>query len=189
MKNSVVVFQNEVHFMAQTTVTRSWAPVGSAPKIKSLPGRDKISFSGFVVPKTAQLFMDKPDRFNYETVIASIRSFLSAYEPGEGTRIFLIMDNAGWHKKAKRLIKENVDGKYDDINRFVTFVYMPPYSPDLNPIEQVWRKTRREATHNRYFKNKAELESKLDTYYGKFRAPNQELSSLCSFNYESQKAA
>ena len=56
-------------------------------------------------------------------------------------------------------------------------------------IEQVWRKTRREATHNRYFKNKAELESKLDTYYGKFRAPNQELSSLCSFNYESQKAA
>ncbi|MEE3386453.1 MAG: IS630 family transposase, partial [Prevotella sp.] len=143
MKNSVVVFQDEVHFMAQTTVTRSWAPVGSAPKIKSLPGRDKISFSGFVVPKTGQLFMDKPDRFNYETVIASIRSFLSAYEPGEGTRIFLIMDNAGWHKKAKRLIKENVDGKYDDINRFVTFVYMPPYSPDLNPIEQVWRKTRR----------------------------------------------
>ena len=59
----------------------------------------------------------------------------------------------------------------------------------INPIEQVWRKTRREATHNRYFKNKAELESKLDTYYGKFRAPNQELSSLCSFNYESQKAA
>lgn len=76
MKNSVVVFQDEVHFMAQTTVTRSWAPVGSAPKIKSLPGRDKISFSGFVVPKTGQLFMDKPDRFNYETVIASIRSFL-----------------------------------------------------------------------------------------------------------------
>lgn len=55
MKNSVVVFQDEVHFMAQTTVTRSWAPVGSAPKIKSLPGRDKISFSGFVVPKTGQI--------------------------------------------------------------------------------------------------------------------------------------
>ena len=97
MKNSVVVFQDEVHFMAQTTVTRSWAPVGSAPKIKSLPGRDKISFSGFVVPKTAQLFMDKPDRFNYETVIASIRSFLSAYEPGEVTRVKSFSDPA--HKK------------------------------------------------------------------------------------------
>ena len=55
MKNSVVVFQDEVHFMAQTTVTRAWAPVGSAPKIKSLPGRDKISFSGFVVPQTDQI--------------------------------------------------------------------------------------------------------------------------------------
>jgi transposase len=29
--------------------------------------------------------------------------------------------------------------------------FLPPYSPDMNPIERVWKLTRRQATHNRYF--------------------------------------
>ncbi|MBQ6121406.1 MAG: transposase, partial [Clostridia bacterium] len=39
---------------------------------------------------------------------------------------------------------------------------LPPYSPDLNPIEQVWRITRREKTHNRYWKNLDSLVATLD---------------------------
>ena len=49
------------------------------------------------------------------------------------------MDNAPWHKKAKRLIETEDD--YVDIRSAITLESMPPYSPDLNPIEQVWRVT------------------------------------------------
>ena len=35
------------------------------------------------------------------------------------------------------MIKENENNEYSDINDKVVFVYLPPYSPDLNPIEQV----------------------------------------------------
>lgn len=58
------------------------------------------------------------------------------------------MDNAPWHKKAKRLIES--EEKYADIRNIVTIISPPSYSPDLNPIEQVWRVTRREKTKNRY---------------------------------------
>ena len=61
------------------------------------------------------------------------------------------MDNAPWHKKAKRLIES--EKEYADIRKAITIVSLPPYSPDLNPIEQVWRVTRREKTHNRFWKN------------------------------------
>ena len=74
--------------------------------------------------------------------------FLKAYPLPENHKYYLIMDNAPWHKKAKRLIKENSNQDFSDIVNKIVFVYLPPYSPDLNPIEQVWRITRRDATHN-----------------------------------------
>lgn len=183
------MFQDEVHFQAQTTITRMWAPVGSEPKVKSLPGRDKISYSGFVIPSTGQLCVNKPSWFNFETVIKSIRSFLNICPPPSGKKYYLVMDNAPWHKKAKRLIKENADNEYSDINDKVVFVYLPPYSPDLNPIEQVWRKTRREVTHNRFFANAKQLEEEIDQYYEPLSSPNTELQSLCSFSFMNEEPA
>jgi transposase len=57
------------------------------------------------------------------------------------------MDNAPWHKKTIRLVQEEAQPEYSDIRESVIFIKVPPYSPDLNPIEQVWRITRRENTH------------------------------------------
>lgn len=64
----MLVFQDEVHFIALTTVTKVCSPADSVMKIKSLSGHDKILYSGFVVLKPACFFMDKHGCFNYETV-------------------------------------------------------------------------------------------------------------------------
>lgn len=181
--NAKLVFQDEVHFNVQTDISSIWAIKGSTPKIKSKPGKEKVSYSGFVIPSTGELFTDKPDTFTFETTISSIRSFLSVYPPETGAKYYLVMDNASWHKKAKRLIKENTNGIYSDIKAQIVFVYLPPYSPDLNPIEQVWRITRKDAKNNKYFSDKAELEETLDSYYDVFAKPNDTLRRLCSFNF------
>lgn len=81
------------------------------------------------------------------------------------------MDNAPWHKKAKRLIE--TEEEYADIQNAVTIVSLPPYSPDLNPIEQVWRVTRREKTHNRYWSGLPKLTAVLDEWFGSFAEPNE----------------
>lgn len=179
----VVVFQDEVHFNIQSTVTRMWAIRGSKPRVGSKPGRESIVYSGFVIPKTGALWLTKPERFNFETTIESIRAFLTVNPLAEGKRYCLVMDNAPWHKKAMRLIAENMDGKYDDIREQVDFVRLPPYSPDLNPIEQVWRMARKERTHNRCFWSKDHLASVLDGYFDALRAPNEKLRNLCSFSW------
>ena len=100
---------------------------------------------------------------------------------GDGKMYCMVLDNAPWHKKAIRLIWEDELPEYQDIRDKMTYISMPPYSPDLNPIEQVWRITRREMTHNRYFPSRIALEEKLDAYYSKYRKPNAKLASLCSF--------
>lgn len=175
------MYQDEVHFQVQTTITAGWHKKGSAPQVKSLPGRDKVSYSGFVRPDTGELFVVKPSWFNYETTIESIRAYIEATPIEKGKKFAMIMDNAPWHKKAMRLIEDEKETLYAGIREKVVFVRLPPYSPDFNPIEQVWRITRRENTHNVFFKGKAELEQTVDVAFLQWAKPNAQLSSLCSF--------
>lgn len=177
----VLVYQDEVHFQIQTTVTSAWFKKGSAPTVKSFPGRFKASYSGFVIPETGELFVATPEKFNYETTIESIRAFLQAKPLPEGKRYALVMDNAPWHKKTMRLINEESQPEYADIRDKIEFIKLPPYSPDLNPIEQVWRITCKENTHNVFFSALSKLKETVDRAFSAWFQPNAQLRSLCSF--------
>ena len=91
------------------------------------------------------------------------------------------MDNAPWHKKTIRLVETEKWPEYEDIRNSITFIKMPPYSPDLNPIEQVWRVTRRENTHNVFFASVSTLEETVDSAFELWSTPNNQLRTLCSF--------
>lgn len=167
--------------MAESTITRSWFKKGSKPCVKSFPGRKSVAYSGFVSPSNGVLFTTKLDWFNYETTILGIRDFINSNNLPSEKKVYLVMDNAPWHKKAKRLILDENNEEYSDIRAAVTIISLPPYSPDLNPIEQVWRITRREKTHNRFWPTIDSLVSVLDKWFLQFAQPNKKLSSLCSF--------
>lgn len=181
--NVVIMFQDEVHFQVTTSITRKWVRTGSKPKVKSAPGRKSVPYSGYVVPQTGELIVSKPSWFNYETVIDSFRFLLESYPTDQGKKIYLVLDNAPWHKKAVRLVQTEALPEYQDIRDKMYLLFLPPYSPDLNPIEQVWRVTRREVTHNTYFKDEKVLSDTLDCYFSTLRSPNDKLSSLCSFKH------
>lgn len=114
-------------------------------------------------------------------MIDALREFLKVHPPAEGKRHAIIWDNAPWHKKAYRLIEQEDSPEYDDIREKAFLVMLPPYSPDLNPIEQVWRIVRRKYTHNRFFRSPAALKEQLDVPFTKWAEPNEELKSLCQF--------
>lgn len=168
-----------MHFQVTTSVTRKWVPKGSKPRVGSAPCRRNAPYSGFVRPDTGELFVTKPSWFNYETTTGSIREMLGAFGAG---KVHLVLDNAPWHKKAARLIRE--DPGYADVRERVEPRFLPPYSPDLNPIEQVWRVTRREVTHNVYFPDVGALADALDGYFAGLREPNEKLRSLCTFKHK-----
>lgn len=177
------MYQDEVHFQIQTTITAGWYKKGSAPKIKSFPGRQKVSYSGFIIPYTGELFTSKPTTFNYKTTIESIRSFLAVHPVPKGKKYALVMDNAPWHKKTIRLVETEKNPEYADILEQVIFVTLPPYSPDFNLIEQVWRITRRENTHNVFFPDIHTLSSTVDKAFQVWSAPNSQLAKLCGFKH------
>lgn len=61
----------------------------------------------------------------------------------------------------------------------LTLLYLPPYSPQLNTIERLWKLARRLATHNRYFATLEALIQAVSTQFRRWRRPNAVLRRLC----------
>ena len=149
-----------------------WAKRGQQPQVQSAPTQEKVAFSGFVNPLSGELLINECEHFNYETVMKSVEAFHGNLQ--EDKKILVVLDNASWHKKAVRIIRE--ESKFENIE----FLFLPPYSPELNPIERVWRITRRERTHNHFFEKLHVLKTVLFKYFEGFKIPNAKLRTLCS---------
>lgn len=67
-------------------------------------------------------------------------------------RIVMILDGAGWHKNQSVPLPPNL-----------TLVFLPPYSPELNPVEHLWDDLREKFFHNRVFDSLDALEDRLVT--------------------------
>ena len=57
--------------------------------------------------------------------------------------------------------------------------FLPSYSPDLNPIECVWKRTRRNGLHNAYFPRLALVAESVEKQFARWSEPNPELTHLC----------
>ena len=67
-------------------------------------------------------------------------------------RLVMVMDGAGWHRGQGLVVPENM--------RLLT---LPPYSPELNPVEHLWDELREKWFHNRVFDSIEALEDHLET--------------------------
>lgn len=67
-----------------------------------------------------------------------------------GERLIMVMDGAGWHKSKSLEVPSNM-----------RLVILPPYSPELNPVENIWEELREKYFHNRVFSSISALEDHL----------------------------
>ena len=58
--------------------------------------------------------------------------------------------------------------------------FLPPYSPELNPLERVWKLTRRLRLHNRYFGFLESVIEAVEYEFTKWAGPNETLRRLCA---------
>jgi transposase len=162
--------EDEVHFQRHSSLIRMWSPKGQQPRVLSPSVRHKVGFFGALNLKTGQLVTQEASTFNTQTFGDFIRYLLQSTQG----KIFLILDNARWHhaKDLKEFFEANRDR--------LVFIFLPAYSPELNPIERVWRITRRKVTHNRYFPSTEDLRLALVSQYTAWALPNLSLKVLCA---------
>ena len=162
--------QDEVHFQRHSSLIRMWAPKGQQPRVFSASTRQKVGYFGALNLKTGCLVTQETPTFNAET----FGDFLGHLLQRSHGRLYLILDNAAWHRA--RALKHLF---FQNRHRLVC-IFLPPYSPELNPIERVWRITRRQVTHNRYFESTDQLRTALTACFAKWEQPNTALKVLCA---------
>lgn len=121
-----------------------------------------------------QLITMKADIFNAESFKEFVKRIIKRAKTER--KILLVLDNARFHHA---LINRDF---LKSVNYKIKLMYLPAYSPELNPIESFWKKTRRCVTHNRYFESLAQERECLLYFFNKFKNPNNILTSL-SANY------
>jgi DDE superfamily endonuclease len=171
-----VYFQDECHFKLTLTIIRAWFLKGSFPEIKSPTDRFKMSVLGV----NGQLILEQSAIFNaitfqefLEKIV--IQATVGVNNNGRKKKILLVLDNARYHHA--KIIQPWLEEMQDVIELF----FLPPYSPDLNAIEMLWKKTRRAVTHNRFFESLDNLKYDLKMYWNQFAMVNEELKLLTAF--------
>lgn len=118
-----------------------------------------------VAPQTARcIFRIQKEYFNHKTYISFLEDDLlpTFWRKGRG-RIYLIQDNASYHKKTETY------EWFSKNRKFVEVQCLPPYHPELNAAEKLWWYTRKEATHNQYHAKEEMLRNALQTTFSKIK--------------------
>jgi transposase len=166
---------DEVIFQLHGSVCRMWVPKDvKDPIIHFHPTRKSVGYFGAVRLSDGKFVYQRPyDRFNGETFMDFMKYLRMITARSKKRNVFLL-DNARYHHwKEIKVWTDSIDEKF-------SLIFLPPYSPELNPIERVWKLVRRTSTHNRYFPNLDELEFAVEKIFWSWHRSSGVLVKLCA---------
>lgn len=132
--------------------------------------RKSIKIFGAVEVYTSRFLYKRDTVFNADTYGGFLEDIARQFRR-KGA--LLVQDNASYHK-AKEI------WSWFKSNRSWLEVYqLPPYSPEFNATERMWQHTRRNGTHNRYFKTEDELFGTLTRVFGAMQDQPESISGYC----------
>ena len=144
----LILFEDEASFAQWGSLSYTWARRGHQPEVPTSGKRKGYKVFGAIEYFSGRLFFQGIEgRFNSE----SYQAFLQMIMAQTTQHLFLIHDGARYHTSAST--QAFLAAHRDRITAYP----LPSYSPDYNPIEYLWKKTKQRATHNKYFKEFAAL--------------------------------
>ena len=144
------------------------------PVLWHYPGRKSVGYFGAVRLRDGLgLFQKEEGMFEGATFWPFLQR-LRLISAQSDRAVVVIVDNAKYHHA-----KLHQPWREQQAPGFV-LDYLPPYSPELNPIERVWKRTRRNCVHNIYFPTLQALVERVDGQFLKWSQANDELARLCA---------
>jgi transposase len=133
-----VYFQDEARFGQQGTLTRVWAPTGSRPTAVKQTQYDYLYVFTAVCPETGDACGLIAPHVNTVAMNVFLQQF--SRELPMGVHGVMILDRAGFHTSKAMSVPGNV-----------SLIHLPPYSPELNPAENLWHYLRSHHWSNRFY--------------------------------------
>jgi transposase len=164
---------DEARFGQQGTTTDVWARTGSRPRAVRQTRYEWVYLYAAVEPSTGESAALLAPNVDTGTMDAFLRILDTERKPGE--HFVLVMDQAGWHKSRRLKLPDGI-----------TVLLLPPYSPELNPVENLWHYLRSHYLSNRSYDD---YDALLDAGSEAYRKLTPEvIKSVCRCEYIERRA-
>jgi transposase len=152
-REALLLFGDEASFAQWGSLSYTWAPTGEQPEVPTSGKRKGYKVFGLIDYFSGRLFYKGHEgRFNAESYAAFLRDVLSQTR----RHVVVIQDGARYHTS------QAMQDFFKAHAARLTIEQLPSYSPAFNPIEHLWKKVKKEATHLKYFPDFSQLQVEVD---------------------------
>jgi transposase len=173
-ENEVVVFIDAVHPMHNTKSEYGWILRGEDYEILANSGRSRLNINGAInVLNSTEVYIQEDPRINAQSNIALLEQIIRAH-PGSNIRVF--SDNARYNHS--RILKEWLNEHPQ-----IIFSHIPAYSPNLNPIERLWKFMKKTVINSHYYETFAEFKKEVLGFFKNISKYEEDLKTLITTNF------
>jgi len=169
-----IYFADSVHPRHNAIISYGWIKKGEDFEVLSNTGRYHLNINGAIDIESMDMVTRTCEWVDADSICDLLKALRAKNMSGEV--IYLVMDNARYNRSWK--VKELA------CDLGIELIYLPPYSPNLNPIERVWKFFKKKVLYNRYYETKAEFDEACLKFFKYIRKFKDELSTLVTDNFE-----
>jgi transposase len=166
----VIIAFDEAKFQLGPEYKRIWFPKGEKPKGAFFWSSKKLLTFG-ALTSNHRFFYGFYDAQNSLTFRHFLRYVIKRLDRKK--KYVFVLDNAGFHKT------QPVRNLLDEYSFFIAVEFLPPYSPELNPIETNWKVTKNAVTKSQYFPNIEAMRDALERFWSKHIFMQDFITYLC----------
>jgi transposase len=171
---AVVYFADAAHPTHNTRCTRAWTEKGVARPLPTVSGRERVNLNAALNAHCpTQIHMQESQRVNAQSTRHLYEQLLAAHP--DGRPLYVICDNARYYKNQE--LTAWLQGKP------IRQVFLPPYSPNLNLIERLWKFLRQKIINATFYRTKGLFRQAVLGFFNRLDEFGPELASLLTLNF------
>lgn len=170
-----ILYLDSVHPQHNTVSSKVWIEKGTQRWIQSNTGRQRVNINGAYNPFTQQVLTQQAPTINAQVTIHLLKKIIQHYP--ESDKIYLVSDNARYNK-----CKEVQ--AFLAIQHTIQMIYLPPYSPNLNLIERLWKVMHEKVIHRQYFDTFPKFKKAINAFFDNIADYQEELKSRITFKFQ-----
>jgi transposase len=170
-----VYFGDAVHPHHNPVLGYGWIKKGVEMQVPTNPGRHHLNIVGALCLDGLEVITRNFTKVNGSSICSMLWAIRSK-NPDYKERIYYVLDNAAYHRarKVKKLARK----------LRINLIYLPGYSPNLNPIERLWKFFKKKVMYNTYYPTFHEFKKAASGFFQGLRAHRDELAKLLTDNFQ-----
>lgn len=173
-KDDPIYFMDGVHPQHNPVAAYGWIKRGVEKTIESNTGRNRVNINGAIDISCFNVVVEFDERVNAQSTIALFKKIEAKHRKAK--TIYIYCDNARYYRS--RLVQE-----YLETSRII-LIFLPPYCPNLNLIERLWKYFRKEILYNEYYEKFSDFQLACQNFFAGIKEHKKALRSLLTENFQ-----